>query len=174
MTSKINFFSEGITYRIKSKKQICRWLEEVILIENRITGDINLVLTSDDLLLQYNIKYLNTDSLTDIISFNFSEENKIISGDIYISIDRVRENAKKYKVTIEEELVRLFIHGILHLIGYNDLSVKEKRGMTALENKYLEQFLEKLTLMMLECRVDLIAFQRDFVFFGNCSRIAYR
>ncbi|MCX6287863.1 MAG: rRNA maturation RNase YbeY [Bacteroidetes bacterium] len=143
MSKQIHFFNKGSKFLVKNKGKLVRWLEEVIRYEGRIVGEINYILTDDKTLLKYNIKYLNTDTLTDIITFSMSEEEEIVSGDVYVSVERVIENAKKYKVTLEDELRRIFIHGILHLMGYNDTSVGERRKMTRLENKFLSIYLEK-------------------------------
>ena len=117
------------------------WLENVIVKNDKIPGEINLIITNDRNLNNINIKYLNTDTYTDIITFNLSEEEDIISGDIYISIDRVEENAKIYDVSTKEELRRVLVHGVLHLIGYKDSSPAEKRIMTRMENKFLEDYI---------------------------------
>ena len=98
--------------------------------------DLSFVFCDDMDLLDKNSKYLNLDTLTDILTFDYSENNNI-SGDIYISIDRVKENAKTYKVTFENELDRVMIHGVLHLLGYKDESEKEQKIMREKEDLYL-------------------------------------
>ena len=138
MRNQIHFFTEGIKYQLKEKRRIVSWIEGIVNHEQKVGGEINFILTTDSFLQKINIKYLNTNTFTDIISFPFSEEEEIVSGDIYISIDRVKDNAIKYKVTVDDELRRIFVHGVLHLIGYNDISTNEKRRMTAMENKYLK------------------------------------
>tara|TARA_B100000575_G_C22963704_1_gene556613 strand:+ start:146 stop:559 length:414 start_codon:yes stop_codon:yes gene_type:complete len=100
-------------------------------------GELSLVFCSDDYLLEINKKHLNHDYYTDIITFDYSEENKI-SGDLLISIDRVKENAKNFSVSFRQELNRVVIHGVLHLCGYKDKTEKEKNQMRNLENKYLK------------------------------------
>lgn len=140
MNSNIHFFTNKVAYKIDRKVKTANWIKEVILSNNKIPGEINVVLTSDKELLDINIKYLNTDTYTDIISFPLSEEDEIVSGDIYISIERIEENARKFKVTTEEELRRIFVHGILHLMGYDDMNTNDKRRMTRLENKFLKMF----------------------------------
>ncbi|MEI6888281.1 MAG: rRNA maturation RNase YbeY [Bacteroidales bacterium] len=138
----INFFKHKIKGGIGRKKNLIPWIEKVILDNKKTTGDINFVITSDEVLHSINLKYLNTDTYTDIISFTLSEESGSISGDIYISIERVRDNAIKYKVTAEEEFRRILVHGILHLLGYDDKSKGDKTRMTIMENKYLKAFQE--------------------------------
>jgi len=137
----VRFFSEKLKYLVKNKRQIRAWIAEIIADNIKIAGEINYILTTDEVLNEINIKYLNTDTYTDIITFNLSEEENIVSGDIYISIDRVTENAEKFQVDIEVELKRVLVHGVLHLMGYNDGSSAEKRKMTNLENKYIEKYM---------------------------------
>lgn len=99
-------------------------------------GEISLVFCSDEYLLKMNKKYLNHDYYTDIITFDYVE-GSLISGDLFISYDRLRENSKRENVSLESELYRVVFHGILHLIGYNDKSDSEKELMTNKENEYL-------------------------------------
>lgn len=115
---------------------VSEWVNNCIQEENRIAGDISIIYCSDNQLLSINKQYLNHDYFTDIITFNYNEGN-IISGDIFISIDRVEENAQKFKVELFRELYRIIIHGVLHLIGYNDKSAEEKQAMTQKEDYYL-------------------------------------
>ena len=105
--------------------------------QNKEEGELNLVFCSDEYLLEINKKHLNHDYYTDIITFDYSEENKI-SGDLLISIDRVKENAKTFSVSFIHELNRVVIHGVLHLCGYKDKTEEEKKQMRNLENKYLK------------------------------------
>lgn len=140
MSRQIHFFQKNCKFRLEEKREIREWLCEVIIGKGRIPGDINIVFTSDNELVKFNIEYLNTDTFTDIITFTLSEEEKVISGDIYISIDRVRENAIKFKVKFDQEIRRVLVHGVLHLMGFSDSSVKEKRQMTTLENRYLKLY----------------------------------
>jgi len=104
--------------------------------ESKVLGDISIIFVSDSYLLEINQKYLNHDYYTDIITFDYCEMN-IISGDLFISVDRVQENADTYNVGFLTELHRVMIHGVLHLCGYKDKSDDEKRLMRELENKYL-------------------------------------
>lgn len=114
------------------------WIERIIFSEKKILGDIMFVFCDDQFLLKKNIKYLNHDTLTDVISFDYSNEKKV-SGDILISIDRVKENAKLYNQTFSTELNRVMAHGLLHLLGYNDKSKEEAKIMKSKENYYLSK-----------------------------------
>jgi len=125
--------STNFKYPYGFKKRCSDWINKTILIENKQLGTINIIVTSDELLLKINIKYLNHDYFTDIITFDYSTKDKI-SGDLYISHDRITDNAKQYQTTPIDELKRVIIHGILHLIGYSDKTATEK------ENLYLKLF----------------------------------
>lgn len=138
MKNSIHFFNEGITFRFPKKNLVKKWINQVIQSENRSTGNINIIFCSDEYLLQLNEKYLNHDTLTDIITFDFSEEN-IISGDLFISLPRVIENSKLFSKPFNEEIHRVIIHGILHLCGYQDKNEQEQKIMSVKENLYLEQ-----------------------------------
>ncbi len=113
------------------------WLKKSIQIEGKVTGEINFVFCDDDYLVKINYKYLKHNTLTDIITFPNSNSSSVISGDIYISIDRVNENAIGLNIKFETELARVLIHGVLHLVGYNDHSNEEKRQMRSKEDYYL-------------------------------------
>ena len=114
------------------------WIKTIIFSEKKILGDIMFVFCDDQFLLKRNIKYLNHDTLTDVISFDYSNENKV-SGDILISIERVKENAKLYNQTFYKELNRVMAHGLLNLLGYNDKSKEEAKIMKSKENYYLSK-----------------------------------
>ena len=132
----IRFYFESTKEFELKKSEIKLWLNKVITHENHILGDINVIFCSDDYLIKINKEYLSHDYFTDIVTFNFCEENKI-SGDIFISIDRVKENSKIYTTSFINELDRVIVHGVLHLLGYNDKSEEEKKIMTSKENQYL-------------------------------------
>ena len=131
-------FHYEINFSLKYKMSISKWIDHTIRTENKITGDINYIFCSDDYLLARNIKYLKHDSLTDIITFNYCEGNKI-NCDIMISIDRVKENSSIFETSFLEELYRVMIHGILHLVGYDDKTEKEKNIMRKKEDFYLKK-----------------------------------
>lgn len=105
--------------------------------ESKKIAGVNVIFCSDKFLHSLNTKYLKHDTLTDIITFDYSESDNAISGDVFISIDRVKENAKKYKVFFPVELHRVIIHGFLHLAGYKDKHIDEKQVMTSKEDYYL-------------------------------------
>ena len=136
----VNFFSEEKTFKIKNRKKLRLLLKKVCKYEKVNLGYINCVFCSDKHLLEINKKHLKHNFLTDIITFDFSEEKNHIEGDLYISVDRVKDNAKKYKDTFLEESTRVILHGLLHLIGYKDKTEKEKKRMRVLENKYVSLY----------------------------------
>ena len=136
---EIYFFSENIKFTLKHKRKIKKWIVESILCENSNAGSINFIFCNDKYLIKINKTYLNKDTLTDVIAFNYCENN-VISGDIYISYERIKENAKKFNLHIENELLRVMIHGILHLIGYKDKSAQEKLEIRMKEDSYINEF----------------------------------
>lgn len=137
MSYTIQFFSEGVDFSLKHKTAIRNWICEVIFLEKREPWYINFVFCNDDYLYELNKSFLKRSTLTDVIAFNFSEDPSFISGDIYISLERVRENATIYRQKFENELYRVMIHGILHLTGHSDKNKDDKGKMTMLEDKYL-------------------------------------
>lgn len=137
--SQINFFNEDHSYTIKQKKKIRLWLTNAIICEYYTVDSISIILTSDNHILEVNKKHLNHNYYTDIITFNYNEDNSI-SGDLYISIDRVKDNAKTQNVTLINELHRVIIHGVLHLLGYNDKTEKEIKIIREKEDFYLSIF----------------------------------
>ena len=132
----ISFNTVDIKFTLRNKLKIRNWINAVISSEGKKTGDVAYVFCSDDYLGDMNEKYLNHRTLTDIITFDYSEKGKL-SGDIFISIERVRENAVEFKVKEEAELARVMVHGILHLSGYKDKTPEEKTLMREKENYYL-------------------------------------
>lgn len=132
------FFEETPEFDLTNLK-IEQNIEKLAESENRTLGDISYILCSDNYLLDINRQYLNHDYFTDVITFDYSEEN-VISGDIFISVDTVADNAKEYNVTFEKELERVMVHGVLHLVGYNDKSDSEVKQMRTKENQYLSLF----------------------------------
>jgi len=119
-------------------KKTIKWLEEIILEENKIQGNIVYLFCDDNYLLEKNIKYLKHDFLTDILTFDYCKKD-LISGDILISTERVKENAIKYKSTFLIELKRVIVHGLLHLLAYKDNTTSEKKIMRLKENLYLKK-----------------------------------
>lgn len=130
-------FSPGTTgFELKDKRIVTSWIKKAIIENQKKAGDIAFVFMSDEELLEMNHKYLKHNTLTDIITFHYNE-NDVISGDICISIERVKENAASFNVDTLTELKRVMIHGILHLLDFNDKSEKEKIEMRAKEDFYL-------------------------------------
>lgn len=137
MDSNIYLHSE-CDFEAGSVSNLEPWIKTVITKENKTLGEINYIFCTDEYLLEKNQTFLNHNTYTDIITFDYSEENQI-SGDIFISIERVKENARKFAVEFETELKRVMIHGVLHLIGYKDKSEDEQKLMREKENFYLEK-----------------------------------
>ena len=129
-------FTSNTNFQLRNKDTLTSWMKKVVQKEGGKMKDLSFVFCDDIDLLDKNSKYLNHDNFTDILTFDYSENNNI-SGDIYISIDRVKENAKTYKATFENELDRVMIHGVLHLLGYEDKSEKEQKIMREKEDFYL-------------------------------------
>lgn len=129
-------FNNEIDFKLKNSIDIANWISQTIENEQFKLEEVNFIFCSDEQLLQKNIEFLNHDTLTDIISFDYTV-GKIISGDIFISIDRVLENATSFSVSFDDELHRVMIHGILHYCGYNDKTDGEKKLMRSKEDYYL-------------------------------------
>lgn len=135
----ITFQNQSISFKLKEKTKLKNWIKTITEKEKHLLGDINYIFCSDEELLEINMKHLNHNTYTDIITFDYTEAKKI-SSDIFISIDRVTENAKKFNVTFEDELHRVMIHGILHLCGYKDKSKADAELMRKKENTSLKLF----------------------------------
>lgn len=136
----ISFFIEDVDYSLKDKLKIKRWIQQTITTEGKKTGDINIIFCSDEYLLEVNKQYLNHDYYTDIITFNYNTDK--INGDLFISLDRVGDNANQNNVPRETELLRVIIHGVLHLLGFNDKTAKEEKIIRAKEDSCLTIFQE--------------------------------
>lgn len=136
MNYSINFFNEDSPFRIKNKRFIKDWIRKTVLKENLVPGEINIILCSDEFLYKMNNKYLKHDDLTDIITFD-NTEGDVISGDLYISMDRVKENSVIYSKNRTDELHRVIIHGVLHLCGFKDKSVEEIEKIRNAEDQHL-------------------------------------
>jgi probable rRNA maturation factor len=133
----IQFFSEDITYTLRKKQAIRQWITETVNQEGKKTGYLNFIFCSDNYLQLFNQFYLHDQALTDVITFNYSESEEVISGDVYMSLERIRENALKYHISLKDEIHRVMIHGVLHLVGYTDMSREQKKNMHRVEDKYL-------------------------------------
>ena len=134
----VSYFTEDIAFPFKEKRLTSRWLKFVAESEAKRLGDISVIFCSDNYILDVNIKYLKHDYYTDIITFDYCEGNRL-SGDLFISIDSVRENAAFYGTEFADELNRVIVHGVLHLIGYDDHTEEDSAVMRAKENYYLSQ-----------------------------------
>lgn len=137
--NSIHFFKEDIRFRLLHKTELCKWIIRAVQNHSFQLSELNFIFCSDKYLLQLNKKYLNHNYYTDIITFDNSLEKKKISGDIFISVDRVKANAEKFKTTFKDELHRVIIHGVLHLLGFNDKSEKDKRVMKRMEDEWLSK-----------------------------------
>ena len=133
----IRYFQEDIRFDLKQKMQNNRWLKMVAGSEMRRIGAVNIIFCSDNYILDVNMRYLQHDYFTDIITFDYCEKD-VLSGDLFISIDSVRENALFYGVPFADELDRVMVHGLLHLIGYDDHTEEQIREMRAKEDYYLQ------------------------------------
>jgi rRNA maturation RNase YbeY len=141
----VSFFSNRIKFKLENKSKVIKWLNETAHQENAAITELSYVFCSDRYLHKINIDFLNHDTLTDIITFDYcppplKNKHKIIIGEIYISIPRVKENSKKFNCSFDNELHRVIIHGFLHLCGYKDKSKLESKVMRAKEDFYLENY----------------------------------
>ncbi len=137
MPSTIYFFYEDVDFHFTAIRNTKSWLREVITAENKKLGELNYVFCSDAFLADVNLQYLKHTTLTDIITFDTSEDVHLIAGEIYISIERVSENALKFNVSFDHELHRVMVHGVLHLLGYSDKTSQQKKIMRKKEDAYL-------------------------------------
>ncbi len=129
-------FNNVTDFTLENQNEVSEWISNTILHENFKEGELNYIFCSDEYLLDKNVKFLNHNTLTDIISFDYTM-GKLISGDIFISIERVLENSQTFSVSFVDELHRVMIHGILHYCGYKDSSPEQKEEMRTKENFYL-------------------------------------
>lgn len=132
-------FNYELDFTLENEQSYEDWLSEVISSENKTEGEINYIFCDDDYLLEINQLYLDHDTLTDIISFDYSIGNDL-HGDIFISIDRVRENALDFNVSFQEELKRVMVHGVLHYCGYKDKSENDEKLMREKEDEKMKLF----------------------------------
>jgi len=135
----IFFHKEGINFDIRERRKIRQWIKKVIENEGKKLGELNVILTGDKELLELNKTYLSRKYLTDVITFEYNQEKKI-SGDIYISVERIRENALKFNERVDREILRVIIHGILHLMGYKDKKDEDQTKMRQREDECLYMF----------------------------------
>jgi len=135
----IRIFYDNISFRIKGWRILKKVIEKVIRKENMISGDLNFIITDDITVRKINIQFLEHDYNTDVITFNYNEDD-IINGEVYISLDSVKLNSSNYNVSLDEELNRVIIHGVLHLVGYDDKSKENKVVMREQEDLWLNEF----------------------------------
>lgn len=136
----ILFFEEDIKFSLPEKNKNKKWLREIASIEGYKLGDLNYIFCSDEYLYRINVDYLDHKTFTDIITFDNSEQEKIIEGDIFVSIERIMENSIKEKVPFEKELKRIMAHGLLHLMGYKDKKEADRKHMREMENQAMALF----------------------------------
>lgn len=134
MSSGLGYHSELIDFQLVDHELVFDWIQQIVLKHKRKIRQIDFIFCSDEFLLELNVKHLNHDTYTDVITFPFQSEGELeLFGDVFVSIDRVRENAKAIGVSFVDELHRVMIHGILHLLGFQDGNPKEKDAMTRQE-----------------------------------------
>lgn len=135
----IRIFYDEVNFRLRGWRKAVKIFVRVIGKENKIPGDLNFIITDDKSIKKINNEFLKHNYFTDVIAFNNSFEN-VISGEIYISIDTVKRNAKNYNISLREEVIRVMIHGLLHLCGYTDNSIERKKYMRGLEDLWLLEY----------------------------------
>ena len=132
----VSFHSDRITFDVNNKRKLNSWILSCVSVHNKSCGDINVIFCDDEYLLSVNNTYLNHDYYTDIITFDYSQKD-MISGDLFISISRVKENANELNIEFITELYRVIVHGVLHLLGYKDKTKLEKDEMRAKEDEMI-------------------------------------
>ena len=141
----INLFFEDVDIPNLDSEFFINWLSSTCAEEGKVLEEVNLIFCSDEYLLKMNVEYLQHDYYTDIISFDYCEEDRIL-GDLFISKDRVLDNAEQNSVTFESELQRVIVHGVLHLCGYKDKSEDDEKLMRSKEDYYLSKIVSRETL----------------------------
>jgi probable rRNA maturation factor len=135
----INIYYDDIKYRFPGWRKTVKLIDKVIRNENMISGDLSFILTTDNVIREINEEFLKHDYYTDVIAFNYNE-GTVISGEIYISKDTVKANSFNYNVSLSKEMLRVMIHGVLHLLGYNDKTDAEREEMKVVENMWLAEW----------------------------------
>jgi probable rRNA maturation factor len=126
-------------FKLIGWRNVVKVIKKVIEKESKIPGDLNFIVTNDETLREFNIRFLGHNHNTDVITFNYNEGN-VINGEIYISIDTVRGNSLNYNISLKCEVIRVFIHGVLHLLGYDDKSEEQKEKMRNMEDFWISEF----------------------------------
>lgn len=140
----INFFTEDVSLPLFNQSSVATWLCNVCESENKELDEVSIIFCSDDYLLTMNNEYLKHDYYTDIITFDYCVDNQVV-GDLFISVDRVTDNAKLNQVSFDNELFRVMVHGILHLIGFKDKSDEDSKLMRLKEDEYLNLYVPRET-----------------------------
>jgi rRNA maturation RNase YbeY len=138
--AKVNFYKEQTRFSLKERAKLRKFIEQLFIKEGKNLGEINYILCSDEYLLHINRQYLGHDYYTDIITFDLSDNNALIIGEVYVSTDRVSENAVDLGVPVDDEIKRVLFHGALHLCGYKDKTKKQQSIMRIKENEYLSSY----------------------------------
>jgi probable rRNA maturation factor len=137
----IKIFYDETDYRLKGWRKTARLIKDLIGTEKKKEGELSFIITNDKFLKSINVQFLSHDFNTDVITFNYNSGD-IVNGEIYISLDTVRENSFNYNVSLQSEITRVIIHGVLHLLNYDDKSEEGRGEMTAMENLWLKRFKE--------------------------------
>ena len=135
----VRIFYDKTDFRVKGWKKVVKLINEVIMKEQKISGDLNFIITNDNNLRTINVQFLEHDYNTDVITFNYTSGN-VVNGEVYVSIETVKENAMNYNVSLDNELLRVVIHGVLHLVGYDDKKKEEKVEIRRMEDLWLGIF----------------------------------
>jgi probable rRNA maturation factor len=133
----IRIFYDDTNFRLRGWRKAVKIIREIIKKKEMISGDLNFIITNNENLKEINVEFLEHDYYTDVITFNYNN-GKVISGEVYISLEKVRENALNYNVSLENELFRVLIHGVLHLVGFDDSNEENKNEMRKLEDFWMK------------------------------------
>lgn len=137
----VRYYNDSTTYRLREKRKVAAWLKMVAEQEGYTLGDVTYIFCSSEVHRKMNIDYIGHDYFTDIITFDYSElEEGVVSGDIFIDVETVADNARIYGVTAREEMLRVVVHGVLHLCGQKDKDPEDEKEMHRKEDKYLTMY----------------------------------